>query len=284
MKTFVLYHQNCMDGTASAWSAWMFYKTKGISPKFIEVGYQAKIHLSDEEIKDSDIIIADFSYSESELRRVEKLAKSIIVLDHHKTSQAHLEKLSFASFDLDKSGAMLTWLHFHPGVKIPRLIQYVQDRDLWLFKLPFSKEVNAVVRSFNRVGLDMFSEFEKLSNRLEDDTEFLGIVNEGSAILKADQQNVEIVIKRSLSFVSIAGYSNIPAVNSSVYESEIGSRLLSLYPDAPFSAIYYDVEGGTSVYWSLRSRSGSNIDVGKIAGTLGGGGHPAASAFRVVKS
>ena len=74
-------------------------------------------------------------------------AASLQVLDHHITAQDALAGLPFAYFDLKKSGAVLAWewAHQQPA---PWLLQYVQDKDLWNWALPCSREINAALASY----------------------------------------------------------------------------------------------------------------------------------------
>lgn len=67
----------------------------------------------------------------------------------------------------------------------------------------------------------------------------------------------------------------IPVVNCSAFEAEIGRGLCEEYPDAPFSALYCDHKDVRT--WTLRSTG--VFDVSKIAAGFGGGGHKNAAAF-----
>eukprot|EP01126_Amoeba_proteus_P030795 TRINITY_DN3035_c0_g2_i1.p3 TRINITY_DN3035_c0_g2~~TRINITY_DN3035_c0_g2_i1.p3 ORF type:complete len:104 (-),score=20.01 TRINITY_DN3035_c0_g2_i1:806-1117(-) len=44
--------------------------------------------------------------------------------------------------NLKHSGAALAWKFFFPDFPTPKLIQYVEDQDLWNWALPNSKEFN----------------------------------------------------------------------------------------------------------------------------------------------
>ena len=50
-----------------------------------------------------------------------------------------------AIFDMERSGAGLTWDYFYPGRPRPWLIDYVEDRDLWRFKIEDAEVVNAYI-------------------------------------------------------------------------------------------------------------------------------------------
>ena len=141
MTSYVLYHGGCSDGFGAAFAAWM--RLQHQATEYIPVSYGKPMP----DIPDgSDVYIVDFSYSREMLISLSERCQ-VRVLDHHKTAQAGLEGLPFCTFDMDKSGAVLAWEYFHPGDDVPEILLYVQDRDLWKWKMTRSKEVNAAIAS-----------------------------------------------------------------------------------------------------------------------------------------
>ena len=65
------------------------------------------------------------------------------VIDHHITAQEALKGLDYCVFDMEQSGATLTWQYFFPKKPIPSMLSYIEDRDLWRWKLPDSRAVSA---------------------------------------------------------------------------------------------------------------------------------------------
>jgi oligoribonuclease NrnB/cAMP/cGMP phosphodiesterase (DHH superfamily) len=274
---YIIYHKNCFDGFLAAWSVWMALKDQKVEATYIGANYNEPFVVADEKLTGAEIYIVDFSYPKEELLRVKNIAKSLTILDHHMTAKAQLAGLDFAHFDLDQSGAMLAWKHFHPGTKAPKMIEYVQDRDLWLWKQPESKKINAVIQSHN-IGEELnFPSFCELRDRLEDEQQFLGLIKEGEAILRSQDQYMNIAVKRTAKMIKLAGY-DIPVVNSSVFESELCHKLIALYPGVPFGAVYYDFGTDGFQAWSLRSEG--DFDVSAVAAKFNGGGHKNAAGFR----
>jgi uncharacterized protein len=154
MKTYVLYHSNCWDGFCAAWIA-QSVLSKGA--EYIPVQYGEPLP---EIENDSVVYILDFSYKRDVMKELISKMSQVIVLDHHKTAQAELEGLaaefsdSFVHkspvivFDREKSGGRLTWEHFYGDRSVPLIVRMTEDRDLWRWKLPFSREINAVLRSY----------------------------------------------------------------------------------------------------------------------------------------
>lgn len=156
MSQLVLYHGNCIDGFTAAWACWKRY---GDEAEYVPVHYGANgadVELPD--VKGRDVVMVDFCTGRDQLLKLFDQAKSLRVLDHHKTAEAACRGLSFCTFDMERSGAGLAWDELVPmnvewGEDWPKdngrpwLVSYVEDRDLWRFARPNSKAVNAYISS-----------------------------------------------------------------------------------------------------------------------------------------
>lgn len=260
MNKLCIYHKNCPDGLAAAL---VVYK-KDHTVEFMTAQY------GDEppEVDNKDVIIVDFSYPREILLDMKEKAKSLFVIDHHKTAEEALAGLDFCLFDMDKSGAVLTWEYVFPNIPIPQLLLYVQDRDLWQWKLEKSKEVSAALRSYK----PFFSEWEEFL----DDFKIKKLWQDGEAILRYQHRQVEMALSHKLFPLVVIGSYQVPCINSTHLISEIGNELCQ---DYPFAACYFDTNDGKRVF-SLRS-SENGIDVSVIAKQYGGGGHFHAAGFIV---
>ena len=256
MKTYVLYHGHCADGFGGAYAAW---KRLRDGAEYVPVQYGNPMPSLPDGAR---VYIIDFSYRRPEMLALKERCPDLTVLDHHKTAQAELDGLEFAIFDMDKSGAMLAWEHFHPGRPAPALIRYVQDRDLWRWALPASREVSAALWSYPQD----FWVWERLS--------VAKLAKEGAAILRYMQQQTEMICSQARE-QEIGGY-RVPVVNATSLWSEVGEELIRRYPEAPFAAAYYETATGLRK-WSLRSRG--EFDVSEVARQFGGGGHRNAAGF-----
>ena len=125
-KSYVLYHANCFDGMGAAYAAWT--QLGDVNVEYIPVQYGSP---PPETEAGSNVYIVDFSYSKGTLDEIKGKSAHMIVLDHHKTAAEDLDGYPGAIFDMKRSGAMLAWDYFHPGVHAPLLLDYIQDRDLW---------------------------------------------------------------------------------------------------------------------------------------------------------
>ncbi|WP_338086916.1 phosphohydrolase [Magnetospirillum aberrantis] len=228
-----------------------------------------------------NVVLVDFSYKRPVMEALCRNAASVIVLDHHKTAAEELDGLAapqenpiavIVTIDMEKSGAVLAWEHFHPGQPIPRLLQHVQDRDLWHFALPGTREISACIFSY---AFEM-ARWDWLAAEIERDP--TAILAEGTAIERMHHKNVAELLRTSTRTMTIAGH-RVPVANLPfTLASDAGNVLCRGTLDGaapPFAGIYYDRPRGRS--FSLRSIG--DFDVSAIAKRYGGGGHRNAAAF-----
>ena len=208
-----------------------------------------------------EVFIVDFSYDRA---TCEALAGKygLTILDHHKTAEKELLGLDYATFNLEKSGAVLAWEYIYPLWTPPVILQYVQDRDLWRFALPNSEEVNLYIASLPQT-FEAWDGFD------------LEAAEIGGRAIKAFRNSQVNRACRNVRWENIAGHS-VPVLNLSDNISEVGNYLCQKYPQAAFSASYCDRADGQRSY-SLRSIG--DFDVSDIAKQFGGGGHRNAAGF-----
>jgi hypothetical protein len=51
-------------------------------------------------------------------------------------------------FDMEKSGCLLTWEWFFKNRQPPQALLAVNDRDLWKFELPWTREIFLALTSY----------------------------------------------------------------------------------------------------------------------------------------
>lgn len=266
-RPLILHHANCADGFCAAWVAWRYF---GEEAEYVPVNYgQPPLAAAGR-----DLYILDFSYKNAVMRQLIEAAAEIVVLDHHKTAEKEFEGLEdFARhlstphrfvFDMNKSGGRLAWEHFFPDESPPWLVCYTEDRDLWRWDLPNSREISAALASLPRdfTAWDLLHE----ANR----TDLLA--GEGAAILRYQQQLVDSICANAID-TEVGGHV-VPAVNTSVLFSEVAGKLAE---GKPFGAAWFVRKDGKR-QWSLRSAP-DGIDVSEVAKKQGGGGHRHAAGF-----
>jgi oligoribonuclease NrnB/cAMP/cGMP phosphodiesterase (DHH superfamily) len=267
-----IYHANCYDGFCAAWI---------VHKKYPDAEFHAAHYNTDPpDVRDKDVLICDFSYPRDVLLKLRDEAKTLWVLDHHKTAQANCEGLDFCTFDMGKSGARLTWEHLFPGEgeRSPFIVDYTEDRDLWRWDLLHSKEINAAIRSY---PMD-FDEWSNLEQRLSFGVQ--SVVTEGEAILRFQQQYIDMAKtccrEVDLSLHEAWGYGDVPIVNAPYFGiSDLLNAICEERKEqgkTPIAVAWFQRKDGMYQY-SLRSIG--DIDVSAIARKYGGGGHKNAAGF-----
>lgn len=264
----VIYHAHCCDGQGAAAA---FY-TKHPEAQFYPGAYSRPLP----DVTGRDVYFVDFSCTLPVLKQLLEVANSVTIIDHHKTAIDELLNFKHpkftAVFDLSHSGAVLTWKWCYPGTPIPKVLTYIEDRDLWRFKFPYTKEVNAYLYSLE-FDVEVWAK-QLLTDSLFEYS-FTVITSAGDALLRQDAKRVKSLIKNSR-LLNIGGLQ-VPAVNcNGFHASDVGHELAK---NCFFAATYYDTADGR--IFSLRSSHANGADVSAVAKTYGGGGHVTAAGFSV---
>lgn len=273
MKRICIFHAGCPDGFGAAWSvrrAW------GRDARYVPRNHEDAF--DPDAFAGSFVVFADISLRNEPLRELGEVAAEVLILDHHLTARDHfaadpsLENALVAQghrvhFDLGHSGAVLAWNHFHPDEPPPALLEYVEDQDLWNWKLPDSEEVNAAIGSYPR----RFDAWNELAERPIE-----SLADEGRPIVRANRVEVERAVR--LAHPVAVGSERIEAVNARQPRAAIGHELAKRSAFGKPWGIVYRLFG-TRVDCSIYSMG--ELDVSAIATRYGGGGHRNAAGFSV---
>lgn len=291
----VIYHDKCMDGFTAAWAIW---KRWGDQPEYVARNYGQMPEL---QVGGRHVLIVDFSWPADVLQAlVEQGAKSVVILDHHKTAQTDLEPFTrfkdkperftppvvasmigdlargdyppiLALFDMDRSGAGLAWDFAHGGRSRPQLVNLVEDRDLWRFYLgDNSRFLHLALTS----GGSTFERWDQVDENID------AFIDRGRAIAAYRDNLIDEIVERAV-VVVIDGEYGVGVDCPYGLASDVGHRLLDDWPDTRFAAAI--VRGEQTISYSLRSRD-DRADVSAMAKKFGGGGHRNAAGFKVPRS
>lgn len=272
MRSLCIYHGHCDDGFAAAWC---------VRKAVLDVEFYPGAYQNDPpDVTDRDVILVDFSYKRPVLLQMAERARSILILDHHKTaaedlssfplpepfgSWLHAPPTIVAWFDMHRSGATLAWDYFHPGRRRPEFISYIEDRDLWRRQLPDCDLFTIALRSYPQD----FAVWDELIA-----TGPTSLIAEGRGIHRYYRLRVD-EMKRNAYLATILDFP-VWVSNSSYFAASDVAGELAEREDCKFGACFHQFSNGT---WGYSLRSRGDFDVSDVARFYGGGGHKNAAGF-----
>jgi nanoRNase/pAp phosphatase (c-di-AMP/oligoRNAs hydrolase) len=273
-KTAIAFHslgngRHCTDGFGSAYSAWCKFKDTA--------DYIPCVHNEDAPVFDGyeTVYFVDFAYPLESMLKIAAKVKKVVVIDHHITNIKNLKNLTTlvdnveCVFDLERSGAMMTFNYFFPEKKPCWLLYYIQDNDLWQFKLDNSKAITRALRTYEQD----FEVWEQLMRK--EDIAYQVMINKGLPLEYEFERNVNMLMK-NVGYVVLNGQC-VKTVNCPVeFSSEVGNAITK-FNDTEFGVAYSLI--GDEVIVSLRSVG--DFDVSAVAQLYGGGGHKNAAGFKM---
>ena len=263
-KIAILYHGGCPDGMGGAYAAW---KKFGDSADYIPVRHG---HPPPEHLGGMELYFIDFCYPAPVMNELARVAKSITVLDHHEGVREVAQSFP-GVYDVSHSGATIAWSYFHPKTRVPKLLLYLEDGDLYKFELPNSRNILAYVYAS---PYQVFEHLDTLARELEDPEELKRVINAGAFFEQHHQYIIEKRVQHA-ELVRFEGHECFLVSSTGEFTSDVGHRLYAMKP--PFAIMVS--AGATGIHVSLRSDG--TFDVSELARKYGGNGHPASAAFRL---
>jgi len=254
----VIYHKNCSDGFGAAWAAHEFLKHQAeyLPAQYENIDFVYKL-------KNRTIAVLDFSFDEATIKKIISNGNKICIIDHHKTAE-RIRHLPNVHIDSTHSGAILAWNFFHPAKDPPEFLLYIEDRDLWKWKMEKSSEFSIVFQDVPK-KFENYSKF-KSYNKIKE------TIKTGEQLKSYQFSLIKRISSRHIN--TKWNGTNIKIVNSPILQSEIGNFLSS---DSSAALIWYKNYQANKIIVSLRSKG--DLDVSKIAERFNGGGHKNAAGF-----
>ena len=269
----VIYHHPCVDGYSAAFVAKLYVPNIKLIPKKIN-----NTPINYDDIKGKNVLMVDIVTDDFE--EIKSHAKNLIILDHHISNQKKLENISYAYFDMKKSGVGLAWEYFFKNDdKMPLFLKAVQDRDIWTWIYPESR--NFTDGLYEELDLDDLT-FTIYTNLMDEYLEkndkrplFMKYYTLGETFNRIKQKNIELIVKSPNN-----RYETI--INGYIYKiyiynitgnlvSDLGNYVISNM-DCDFVVLWNYSHNDELYKYSLRSND-KKADVSEIAKVYGGGGH-----------
>lgn len=273
MRRICFFHAGCPDGLGAAWAVRQAWGE--------QAEYRPRTHderVDTRELDGVQVVYVDFAPSNDELIELAETAAQIVVLDHHVSSRDRIQADPAVAnaiegrghcihFDLEHSGAVLAWHYFSPDEPVPDLLRYVEDQDVWAWKLPRSQEVNAAIGSY---PLD-FETWDELARTPAEE-----LARQGEPIVRSNRTEVHRAL-HAATCLWLDG-QRVEAVNATTNRASIGHELAKRAAYGRPWGCVYRVTGDrvTATLYSI-----GDVDVSQLASRLGGGGHRNAAGFSV---
>lgn len=272
----VIYHGKCPDGTSGAWVLWR--KLGKDSSKF----HPGKFGETPPDVADKNVVFVDFSYPIDIINNMLSVAKSVRVLDHHKTALplTAINDPKFSSvIDMNRSGVQIAWDELNPGVTRPWFVDAIADRDLWQWKV--DRSIDTCMAMFSLGYYESIEKFDEVQYLPKD---YLTMV--GGALNEKNKNTVNAYIGRAVDCIATSLTDHTTTWKVRVVEcdhtfaSEVGSALVA--DGLCDFAIMFRYDVVKDEWWcSTRASNTSDVDLTVILKHFDpkSGGHAKAAGF-----
>ncbi|KAI3454337.1 hypothetical protein Pfo_011000 [Paulownia fortunei] len=233
----------------------------------------------------------------------------VVVLDHHKTALEMLGSGMSTSgnvtkvIDMERSGATIAYDYFKEKLlggdinsskdgafgefqRVRRLFEYIEDGDLWRWRLPNSKAFSSGLKDLN-LEFDVTSNPSLFQQLLSLDLD--SVISQGMSSLAHKQRIIDEVLEQSYEIALGGGaFGHCLAVNAdsvSELRSELGNQLanksLKMNLRGIGAVVYRVPELENDLLLKISLRSIDDEDTTPISQEYGGGGHRNASSFMI---
>jgi len=320
----VFYHGGCSDGITGAWAIYaalpdevrarlaalggIFAEGRGVIDPLEQLAQAGAVfhgisHAgptpAPELVAGRHVVYVDVAPAAEVGEAVAAEARTLAVLDHHRSGKAAVEALAdaaarrglpcTAAYTEELSGAQIAWDWAHPGVPRPEFVDYVGDRDLWAFRLPGSRAANKAlyVEGVTR-GFGPLTDLHRSGGRVGAD-----LAARGGAYMRYEEQ----IVARLAASARLATIASLPpgetepreycvrVVNTPVLQSEVGEAVMEKAGPEVHFAVTWAYAPDRDEIWASARTSRPDVDLSKIAphivGGRAGGGHPRAAGFTI---
>ncbi|CAA6663129.1 unnamed protein product [Spirodela intermedia] len=308
-RSAVLYHYPCPDGAFAALAAHLYFSALSLPVVFIPNTVYDPVRVENIPFEEfEDVYLLDFAGPPGFVKKTSSKAKSVIILDHHKTALEELSRSDQQSSNvtkvIDLKGRSKSLGHAvtdgnawplgrlaskNEVERVSRLFKLVEDGDLWRWTIRDSKAFYWGLKDMNiEYNVDLNpSLFDQL---LALDPDF--VIDHGKETMLCKQKLIQEAVDQSYGIVLGGGlFGRCLAVNVdaiSDLRSDIGNQLAeksqSLGLRGIGAVVYKVSELGNDQLLKVSLRSVGPEDTTPISQAHGGGGHRNASSFMVDSS
>lgn len=267
----VFYHSPCQDGLGAAYVAYKYSKDHNLTYEFIGITNNQDGFSNNLNIKEKNVIFFDIAPNDTQIQQLKDNNTNFYIVDHHKTNESRLKSYSNVIFNMNKSGVGLAWDYFYPNQKMPLFLQMIQDRDLWTWTIPGSKEFCNGLFTYGRLAETLQESFDLFESIHSDSAKYNEVFTVGSILEKKRLKDIDYMAKTASNKTYIYKGYTVCIVNCDhEYASDLGHTILKNY-NYDF-VVCWRYNHMNEEYW-LSLRADNKVDVSEICKEYGGGGH-----------
>ncbi|KAL8457168.1 hypothetical protein ACS0TY_035131 [Phlomoides rotata] len=311
-KSAVLYHYPCPDGAFAALAAHLYFTHSPAAtappPLFFPNTVYSPLRAEDLPLNEIDnVYLVDFVGPPGFIQQLSPKVERVVILDHHKTALEMLSSGVSVSgnvtkvIDMDRSGATIAYDYFKERLlggddngsknvalaelqRVRRLFEYIEDVDLWRWRLPNSKAFSSGLKDLN-LEFDVTSNPTLFQQLLSLDLD--SVISQGMSSLAHKQRIIDEALEQSYEIALGGGsFGHCLAVNADSLQelrSELGHQLacksLKMNLRGIGAVVYRVPELENDSMLKISLRSVNDEDTTPISQEYGGGGHRSASSF-----
>jgi len=218
-----------------------------------------------------------------------KFKENFIWIDHHKRPDNDInkelikKKIKINGIRNHKFAAcFLVWKFFNKGA--PEFVKYIQDMDLWTFKLKDSTYFIAGLPNlkdkYNRKNIKYVFDLLDFDNFNKNKQK---IIDKGKIVHEHERKHILSLLHlgKIIKFHGKKAFIINTIFLAGVFADVLFSLKDKKYKDVEIFIIWNKIYNTNKYKFSLRKRDTSDVDLSLIAKEYGGGGHPAAAAFNL---
>jgi oligoribonuclease NrnB/cAMP/cGMP phosphodiesterase (DHH superfamily) len=282
---------HCLDGTVAAVAVARYHEGAEVRPRFASNSEIDDVlrGLTATPGRDTELWITDISWRQPEtdahLRALAAAGVRVYWIDHHRTA---LERVRAGKVDVpftdsvlseDYAASRLTYEYLAGRLRaegrllprfdaLARLVAMADDNDRWLHRIPGSRELAWAVRALDA---DAYTELLATDARVTYTPRMTEALARAQAEIEASFATARASrVERRVGDVTlvVAVCDGHPSEIADAWGKESQNAVFALY-DAKSLAV------------SLRRSPDCTVDLSRVAGSLGGGGHAAASGCQL---
>jgi nanoRNase/pAp phosphatase (c-di-AMP/oligoRNAs hydrolase) len=274
----IFFHEGTLNGKAGAYAAWKIYGQKAT---YEGLDYSTLDMLSKYDLTGKTVYLIGLSIATKNIAHCVYNADKVVFIDHHESTKNIKDELGTANADklevihsTTRASCCIAWSYFIDDMPVPPLYLAIEDMEIRPTN-PHTPNAYYICTALS-IHFDfasLTSYFQSNLEKVKDTDTTARLINDGHHYYKLMESLVGSYVNKAEYYEILD--TQVPILN--IPKTFTTPCLTHLAKKAGFAMSYVDC--GNKRYWSLRSTDQSNLDSGKIAAILEGGGSTHVGGF-----